>query len=77
MKTKKAITALVTILMLGACHTLEAANYLGMSSGITVVDSFKSTHPLLMVFFNIAGIFLLIGVCASVFSVFVKDPWDK
>lgn len=77
MQTRKIIGMAITALILVASQSLEAAIAFNTSQRITVVDSFREAHPLLMVFFNIGGILLLIGVCASVCAVLVKDPWER
>lgn len=73
MKTKKIIGMSVAALMLLAIQTLDAAQPFGASQSITLVDSFREAHPLLMGLFNIGGIILLIGICASACSMLKRD----
>lgn len=40
---------------------------------LQIVDTFREAHPLLMTFFNIGGILLMVGVCASACSI-LKSP---
>jgi len=72
MKTKKTILLAAALLVLIAHTSVEAASLFCASQDAS--DSFRATHPLMVVFCNITGIFLLIGICASVFSVMAKDP---
>jgi Mn2+/Fe2+ NRAMP family transporter len=73
MKTKKILGTCVAALMLLAIQTLDAAQPFGASQSITLVDSFREAHPLLMGLFNIGGIILLVGICASAYSMLSKD----
>jgi hypothetical protein len=77
MKTKNVIIMVTTALILISTQSLMAATAFGSSQSINVADSFRTAHPVLMVFFNIGGILLLVGVCASICSVFSKDPRDN
>jgi hypothetical protein len=67
----------IAALLLITNQSLMAATSFGSSQSINVADSFRTAHPMLMIFFNIGGILLLVGVCASICSVFSKDPWNN
>jgi hypothetical protein len=73
MKTKKILGTCVAALMLLAIQTLDAAQPFGASHSISIVGSFREAHPLMMGLFTIGGIFLLIGICASAYSMLSKD----
>ena len=77
MKTKELTLAAGTALLVLATRTVEAAQGFGSSQSITIVDTFRETHPVLMGVFNLGGIFLLIAVCASFFSILTKNSSGK
>ncbi|MEI6167157.1 MAG: hypothetical protein WCS52_08175 [bacterium] len=73
MKTKKILGASVATLLLLAIRTLEAAPTFGGTQSISIVDSFRGAHPVLMGLFNIGGIILLVGICASACCMLKRD----
>ena len=77
MNSNKITFASVTVLLLLATGTIEASHSFGPSPAITIVDTFRAAHPVLMGLFNIGGIFLLIGVCASFYSLLFKNSAGK
>ena len=67
---------IVALSLITNCAMAAAAGY-GAPQGCSCFDSFRMAHPLLMVLLNIGGIFLLIGICASICAACSKSPWDK
>lgn len=77
MNTKKMMIVAGSALLWLAALTVEAAQGFGSSQSITIVDTFSKTHPVLMGVFNIGGIFLLVVVCASFFSILTQNSDEK
>jgi hypothetical protein len=77
MKAKELTIAAGTALLVLATRTVEVAQGFGSSQSITIIDTFRETHPVLMIIFNLGGIFLLIVVCVSFFSMLTRNSNGK
>ena len=66
MKTSSRVAAVLAVL--AASHTAEAARFAGAGAEVSVWAIFQSQHPVLMVFVNLGGLLLILGVCAIVLA---------